>query len=305
MRVLFAGSGVFGLPTLRALAAAGFDVPLVISQPDKPAGRGKKLTPTPIAQFAIERGLPLLRTSNINTETLPQADVMIVIAFGQKIAPHVVNHATHGAVNLHASILPRHRGAAPIHWAILSGDELTANSAIRLAEKMDAGAVLGTSDPIEIANHTTAELHDRLADDGPGLILRVIEQLRAGTAVERVQDEAKVTLAPKLSRQSAMIDFGRSAFEIARQINAMYAWPGCRVELFDGSQVTARLTLARAEPIDGSRGVGEIDREGAIGCGSGRVRIIEVQPEGGRLMSVSDFRNGRAWDAGMRVRSIA
>ena len=302
--MLFAGSGAFGLPTLRSLVERGFDVPLVISQPDKPAGRGKKLTPTPIAQFAIDHNLPLLRTGNINTESLPFADVMVVIAFGQKIAPHIVNHARYGAVNLHASILPRHRGAAPIHWAILSGDAVTANSAIRLAEKMDAGAVLGTSDPIQIDLHTTAELHDRLAADGPGLILRIIEQLRAGTAVETVQDESKATLAPKLSRQSAMIDFGRGAVEVARQINAMYAWPGCRVELLAGEQVAARLTLARAESIDGNGRAGVIDVEGAVGCGSGRLRIIEVQPAGGRVMRLVDFRNGRAWEAGMRLRSI-
>src|SRR5215510_14395104 len=119
LNVIFAGSGEFGLPSLRALISRGHRVVQVISQPDRPAGRGSKLMPTPIARFAIEQSLPIIRTENINAETLPSADLMVVIAFGQKIAPHIANHARLGSVNLHASRLPELRGAAPINWAIL------------------------------------------------------------------------------------------------------------------------------------------------------------------------------------------
>src|SRR3954470_20693861 len=145
LKLIFAGAGEFGLPTLRALLDAGHEIVQVVSQPDRPAGRGRKLTPTPIAQFALERGLPLLRTANINAEPLPAADVMVVIAFGQKIAENVVHHARLGSLNLHASRLPKFRGAAPINAAILAGETVTGNSVIRLAQKMDAGAILGQS----------------------------------------------------------------------------------------------------------------------------------------------------------------
>src|SRR5580765_6667880 len=160
LKILFAGSGEFGLPTLRAVQSAGHEIVRVFSQPDRPAGRGRKLTPTPIAQYAIEQNLPVTRTANLNTESLPPADVMVVIAFGQKIADNVVHHPRLGSVNLHASRLPKYRGAAPINAAILAGETVAGNSIIRLAQKMDAGAVL-TQSTIEIDGLETAgELHD-------------------------------------------------------------------------------------------------------------------------------------------------
>src|SRR5437868_4198608 len=145
LRIIFAGSGEFGLPSLRALRDGGYPIVQVVTQPDRPAGRGRVLTATPIGAFAAASGLPLLKTANINAETLPPADVMVVIAFGQKIAPHVVDHSRLGSVNLHASLLPKYRGAAPINWAIIRGETTSGNSIIRLAQKMDAGAILAQS----------------------------------------------------------------------------------------------------------------------------------------------------------------
>jgi methionyl-tRNA formyltransferase len=306
-RILFAGSGAFGVPTLRALVAAGFELPLIVSQPDKPAGRGRQLTPTPIARLALDLHLPLLRTTNINLEPLPEADLLVVIAFGQKIAPAVVHHPRYGSINLHASLLPRHRGAAPIHWAILCGDEITGNTVIRLAERMDGGAVLGTSDPRPIGLSTTSELHDLLADDGPAVVLRVIEQLFTGQATETPQDESLATLAPKLSRDAARIDFAQPADLVARRIRAMYDWPGCRVTLHHRDREVARLTLVRAEAVHAlvdASPPGTINADGSISAGTGAVRVLEVQPEGGRRMSLDAFRNGRGWDAGMTLRPV-
>src|SRR4051812_30281307 len=169
-RIIFAGSGEFGLPSLRALLDGGFHLVQVVTQPDRPAGRGRALTPTPIGAFAAERNLPLLKTGDINTETLAAADLMVVIAFGQKIAPQVVDHARLGSINLHASLLPKHRGAAPINWAIISGDTVTGNSVIRLAQKMDAGAILGQSE-VEIGELETAGgAEDRRGGGGAGWV---------------------------------------------------------------------------------------------------------------------------------------
>ena len=250
--ILFAGSGAFGLPTLRRLAGDGrYRVAGVYTQPDRPAGRGKKLTPTPIAAFAVEQGMNLVRTGNINAEPLPAADVLVVIAFGQKISPAVVDHARWGAINLHASRLPKYRGAAPIHRALLAGETITGNSVIRLADRMDAGAVLAMSavpiGPLE----TTAELHDRLADDGVGLVVGVLDQLADETVGQTEQDDAAATSAGKLTRADARIDFTRPAGEIANQIRALSPWPGCTVNVLDADNTPGdTLRLIRTRAID-------------------------------------------------------
>jgi len=306
-RIIFAGSGAFGLPTLEALGA---NVVQVVSQPDHPAGRGRKLTPTAIAAFAISKNIPLVRTVDINQEKLVDADVMVVIAFGQKISAEQVNRPWLRSVNLHASLLPKYRGAAPIAWPMINGDAVTGNSVIRLAARMDAGAVLGQS-RVEIeATETAGELHDRLSRDGVFLMSRVLEELNAGRAIETAQDESAATIARKLSRRDAVIDFGANADVVARRIRGLWPWPGCRVKLVDatGGEI-ARLALARARAVEseGSRWQnGEIETTGAVcaGGGAGAVEILELQPEGGRLMGLADYRRGRPWAAGMRVVSI-
>lgn len=306
LRIIFAGSGEFGIPTLRALLDAGHQIVQVVSQPDRPAGRGRTLTPTPIAAFSISRGLTLTRTANINAESLPPADVMVVIAFGQKIAAQVVDHPRLGSINLHASLLPKYRGAAPINWAIIRGEKQTGNSVIRLAEKMDAGAVLGQS-RLEIGELATAgELHDRLAADGAPLVCAVLEGLAAGTAVETPQDHAGAIIAPKLSRESAKISFARPAVEVANQVRGMYPWPGCRVRLLDaaGAEV-ARFTLVRARPADHpAQSPGTILADRTVSAAGKAIEIVELQPEGKRPMSLAAFRNGHRWDAGMRLEAV-
>jgi methionyl-tRNA formyltransferase len=302
--VIFAGSGAFGEPTLRSLMGAGHQVVRVYTQPDRPAGRGKKLTPTPIATVAAEVGLDLVRTANLNAEPLPPADVLVVIAFGQKIGPAAVHHARLGSVNLHASLLPKYRGAAPINWAMLSGDAVTGNSIIRLAEKMDAGAVLAQSQLTIGESETAGELHDRLAQDGAPLMLRVLSELAAGTAVETEQDASGATIAPKLSRQTATLDWTRPAGEIVRRINGLSPWPGCRVHLSDGDRAPAAVTLVRAKPgVEATGEPGTIHGDGVL-AGDGRtVEVLQVQPEGRRPMPPAEYRNGRPWRDGMRVNS--
>jgi methionyl-tRNA formyltransferase len=308
MRIIFTGSGEFGVPTLAALLEAPQEIVTVCTQPDRPAGRGRRLTPTPVAQFAIEKSLPVLRTADLNGEKLPAADLMIVIAFGQKIAPATVDHPRLGSMNLHASLLPKYRGAAPINWAILRGETATGNSVIRLAQKMDAGNIVAQSSLPIAELETAGELHDRLADDGAGLICRMLEDLQAGRVREITQDESLATLAPKLSRQSAVIDWTSSAAEVSRKIRGLYPWPGCRVRLLDaaGSE-RARLTLVRARPAHGEGPrwhPGEIASDGAIACGDGSAELIEVQPDDKRAMPLSDYRRGNSWMPGMKLESI-
>ena len=305
LRLIFAGAGEFGALTLTALLDAGHDVVQVVSQPDRPAGRGRALTPTAISKIALERNLPLLRTTNINAESMPPADAMVVIAFGQKIAPHVVDHPRLGSANLHSSLLPKYRGAAPINAAVLNGDRVSGNSVIRLAEKMDAGDILGQSELAIGDSETAGELHDRLAIDGGPLMLRVLDELSRGIAVETPQDHAQATIAPKLTRESTRLDFPRSAVEIANQIRGLYPWPGCRVRLSGQDGSIARLTLVRAKPAAGAGGTaGAIDVNGHIATSDGSVEILEVQPEGKRPMPLQAYRNGHPWTAGMHIESL-
>ena len=301
MKIIFAGSGEFGVPTLRRLMEAGHEIVSVVTQPDRPAGRGKKMTPTPIAAFAESRGIEAVKTADINREQLPGGDVMAVIAFGQKIAPHVVDHPRLGSVNLHASLLPKYRGAAPINWAIVRGEMVTGNSVIRLAQRMDAGAVLGRSQVSIGELETAGELHDRLAEDGGPLVETVLLELIQGRAREQVQDETLATIAPKLNRQATVIDWTRPAEEIARQVRGLYPWPGCRVRVGESEQV---VTLVRACASSQSAQPGIIGEAGAVGTGQGSLEIVELQPAGKQPMTLAAYRNGHPWKAGAGVESV-
>jgi methionyl-tRNA formyltransferase len=305
-RIIFAGSGEFGLPSLRAILDSNYELVQVITQPDRPAGRGRSFTPTPIGQAAETAGLPLLKTADINRETLPEADVMVVIAFGQKIADPVVHHPRLGSINLHASLLPKYRGAAPINWAIIRRETLTGNSIIRLAQRMDAGAILAQS-TVEIGPLETAgELHDRLAEDGAPLLIQTLGGLFEGRAGETPQDESLATLSPKLSRESAKLDFTRPAAELAAKIRGLYPWPGCRVVLreYGGTEV-ARLRLVRARPAVDDEGPrwepGEVMMSSMISTPAGALDIVELQPEGGKPMTLADYRRGHRWEPGLRL----
>jgi methionyl-tRNA formyltransferase len=263
------------------------------------------LTPTPIARLAQQRGLPLLRTADINREQLPPADLMIVIAFGQKIAEHQVHHPRLGSINLHGSRLPKYRGAAPINAAIIGGETISGNSIIRVAPRMDAGAILAQSSVPIGELETAGELHDRLAQDGAPLMLDLLRRFEDGTVAETAQDESQVSLARKMSRASARIDWSAPADAIARQIRGMYPWPGCHVRLLeaDGRDVS-HATLVRARAADESGRPGTILSTGHIAAGTGAVEIVELQPEGKRPMPLAAYRNGHHWTAGMRVESM-
>ena len=311
LRILFAGSGEFGLPALRLLRQSGHELVQIITQPDRPAGRGRQTQPTSVAQWALDNNLPLLRTADINAESLPPADLLVVIAFGQKISPAVTDHPTLGSINLHASLLPKYRGAAPINWAIARGETVTGNSVIRLAPKMDAGAILGQSQleigPIE----TAGELHDRLADAGAPLLMQVIAALANGSAIEKAQDETLATLAPKISRSDTALPWLRlSADEAACRIRAFSPWPGCHVRLMDPQRLEhARLALMRARAVDAEpspAAPGTIDAHWLIRLADpGRaLEILDVKPEGRGIMPLAAYRNGKPWRTTWILESI-
>lgn len=300
MRIVFFGSGAFGLPTLERLADA-HEVALVISQPDRPAGRGRASTPTPISALARERGLPVLTPPNVNQPVVLEtiraidADAWVVIAFGQKLSQGLL--ADRFAINLHASLLPRWRGAAPINHAILAGDRETGNSVITLAERMDAGLVLGQSRRPMDAAWTTGDLHDLLAADGPDLVLRVLADHEAGRVDGVVQDESLVTLAGKLSRADAWVDFTDTAEECRRRIHGLSPWPGVTVG-FAGQEMKL-LRAAVEASATGEPGTLADPDPGVVACGGGTgLRLVEVQPAGRRPMAWEDYARGRRPERG-------
>ncbi|MBC7835677.1 MAG: methionyl-tRNA formyltransferase [Phycisphaerales bacterium] len=310
MRLLFLGSGAFGLPTLKHLATT-HEIVGVVSQPARPAGRGGRLTQTPIAEWAAQHlhAVPLLTPENINEPQWitrvrdlvgprwARADAWVVIAFGQKLSPPLLDDVF--AINLHASLLPRWRGAAPINAAMLAGDAATGNSVITLADRMDAGLVLGQSDRAIFPAMTAGELHDALSIDGPPVVSRVLDDQLRGSLHARPQDESLVTKARKLSKADGWIDLTQSAELCRRRINGLSPWPGVAARL-DGQELKLlRAQVAPAVAAHGGGGAGTpgslADPElGIVACGEGTaLMLIEVQPPGKKPMNWQEFARGR------------
>lgn len=311
MRILFSGSGAFGLPTLKALHAQ-HKVVAVLTQPDQPAGRKRILTPTPIGQWASEQNLPVYKYENANVaDAIAQLashkpDAGVVIAYGQKLSEELIAAMGQLAVNLHASLLPAYRGAAPINWAMIDGCQQTGNSVIALAQKMDAGDVYATNvtdiNPLE----TMGELHDRLSEMGPELILKVLEQLASDTLDPKPQDHDKATMARKLNKTDGVIDdWSKSATHLRQRIHGLTPWPGITVQwLAQTSDEPTPLKLLRVSDLPDvthNQTPGTVLKDLTIATGSGALELLEVQPAGKRPMSFDDFKRGNNMQAGDRL----
>lgn len=309
MRIVYLGSGEFGLPSLKALLER-HEVRAVVTQPDRPAGRGGRLTPTPVGEFigAHRPDVPLYKPEDVNDPSLTgrlrslDPDAWVVIAFGQKLGPALLDGLF--AINLHGSILPRWRGAAPVNWTILAGDAEAGSTVITLAERMDAGEILAQSRAPLDPTMTAGDLHDALAAEGPGLILDVLERHKAGTLTRRAQEESLVTRARKLSRADSWIDFAADAEECRRRVQGLSPWPGVVVKL-RGEQLKL-LRAALGPPALGATGELLNSEEGIVACGGGTtLRLVEVQPPGKRAMAWSAFAAGRRPSTGEKFTSGA
>ncbi|GAB1369683.1 methionyl-tRNA formyltransferase [Rhodocyclaceae bacterium] len=305
MRVAFAGTPEFAAIALRALLAAGFDIPLVLTQPDRPAGRGQKLVASPVKQVALANGIAVHQPEKLRDPATHQPlidaapDVLVVAAYGLILPQAVLDIPRQGCLNIHASLLPRWRGAAPIQRCIEAGDAETGVTIMQMEAGLDTGPML-LQETLKVgAGETAASLHDRLAEQGGRLIVAALQRLDALDAV--TQPAAGVTYASKIDKAEAAIDWTQSATAIERRIRAFDPFPGCTAQLGD-----ATLKLWRAQFAEGNGQPGEILSVAPAGitvaCGEGALRLTELQKPGGRRLTSADFLAGFSVTVGQRLR---
>ncbi|MEX2466674.1 MAG: methionyl-tRNA formyltransferase [Gemmatimonadota bacterium] len=326
MRILFWGTPDFAVPSLRALVGEGFEIVAVVTQPDRPAGRGRRLTPSPVNQAALEEGLTVLTPDRPRGEEFLslirdlRPEVSVVVAYGHILSREVLDVPRLGSVNLHSSLLPELRGAAPINWAIARGYEETGVTVMRMVEAMDAGPIIHQAAEPILPDETAGELTLRLSEVGAAVLVEALALLSMDAVEEVEQDDEAATFAPKIDRTTARIDWNRPALEIANHIRAMDPAPGAwttlddlPVKLYRPDVLTAAVSaesgaesgtsgngadpLARAS-VPGKVLAAEPSEGVVVAAGTDRVLIREVQPPGSRRMAAADWINGRGVSVG-------
>ncbi len=297
-RVAFAGTPEFAVPCLQRLLAGGCEVCLVLTQPDRPAGRGRRMTPSPVKVEALGHGLRVRQPRRLDSGAAPEdwgdaPDLLVVVAYGLLIPPWLLDWPRYGAVNVHASLLPRWRGAAPIQYAILAGDAESGVCLMRMDTGLDTGPVYGRSKLAIKAGDTAGTLHDRLAQAGADLLADSLPGILLGESVPEPQDDALATYAPRIAKSEAILDWNSPAVELARRVRAFNPWPVAETSTAGGD----RLRIWEAVALECRPGTrpGSVVHTGAEGIdvatGTGILRVLRLQPPGGRVMSAGAYLN--------------
>jgi methionyl-tRNA formyltransferase len=308
MKLVFCGTPTFAVPTLKLALRAGYDVPLVVTQPDRPVGRGQTLTAPAIKTAAMEAGIPVVQPEKIknNEEFRAQLeairpDAILVVAYGRIIPKWMLELPRLGNLNLHASLLPKYRGAAPIQWAIANGEPATGATTMRLDEGLDTGDILLQRELTIPPDMTAVDVFPRLAEMGADLMMETLRELDAGTLVPKKQEHVRATLAPILTREDGRMDFTRPAMTIYNRWRGFQPWPGAWT-LLGGK----KLTVHRLLPTE-LRGTRRMEpgqmlvEQGTlfVACGQGSwLELVEVQMEGKRRMTAGEFLRGHAIESG-------
>lgn len=313
IRVAYFGTGPLALPSFLALLDSPQTVVGLVTQPDR-TGRGHHQHQNPLKAAAVERGLPVLQPDSIKTPesiaalTALQADLFVVAAYGQILSPAVLAIPPRGTINIHASLLPKYRGATPIHAAILNGDAETGITIIQIEPKMDAGPMLGVVRSPVNPDETTGQLEARLSQLAVPLLFQVIDQIEAGTVHPVVQDPEQVTRVRKLTKADGRIDWTRTAIEIERHVRGMQPWPGPFSELHQPGRASQRIQILRVEIVATHRDAGgapgdvlvDDPNQIVVRCGEQAVRIVTLQPDGKRPMTAAEYLRGRKLSSGDR-----
>jgi methionyl-tRNA formyltransferase len=309
MKITFFGSAQFGIASLQAIKDSAHTLTAVFTQPAQPAGRGRKLTPTPVADWAKQNSIACIETENINAPEMAEkvsacgGDLLVVIAFGQKIANHVIKLHPKGAINVHASLLPKYRGAAPINRAIMNGETETGITIITLADRMDAGKILIHAKTSITPDDCAQTLHDKLASISPPLLIETIDKIDSGKAIYTPQDDTAATFAPKLTKADGYIDWTASATSIVNQIRGLWPQPGAQADFVSAkTKKCCRVTFAAASAVqctaENKTQFGILDQNLNIISADGAVTIHKLIPAGKTLMNFKDFVNGRKVEPG-------
>ncbi|MDR7865657.1 MAG: methionyl-tRNA formyltransferase [Sporomusaceae bacterium] len=300
LRAMFMGTPDFAVPCLDRLVADGHDVAAVVTQPDRPKGRGQKLAPSPVKEAALGYGLPVLQPEKIRTADFQaelaalKPDVVVVVAFGQFLPKAILELPPLGCVNVHASLLPRYRGAAPIHWAVMNGETTTGVTTMHMDIGMDSGDMILKAESAIGPDDTTGEVHDRLKELGAAVLSATLARLADGTAPRTPQDGAAATYAPLLTRAVERIDWSRPAATVHNQVRGLSPWPGAYCLHADRPLKVWRSESVATAPGGGQPGrVVAADDVGAVVLtGAGAVRLTEVQPENRRRMGMGEYIRG-------------
>jgi len=297
MKIIFAGTPEFAVPCLQMLLDSQHEVCAVYTQPDRPAGRGRKLQPSPVKELAVAAGIPVFQPLTMKTsEDLQQisafnADLMVVVAYGMILTQAVLDTPRLGCINVHASLLPRWRGAAPIQRALMAGDEKTGVTIMQIVRKLDAGDMLHKEECVIGATDTASGLHDKLAALGATGLSKVLEQIEVGTLHPEPQDEALVTYAEKLEKSEAVIDWTKPAAEIALKVRGLNAWPVAQT-LYQGNvlRIWQAAEVNDDSPQQLQPGVVRcVGKHMDVATGKGFLRLLEIQLPGGKRMPVQAF----------------
>lgn len=305
MAIIFFGTPHFAVSSLRALLDAGEEVSLVVSQPDKPKGRGHQLSAPPVKELALRYGIPVIQPTKMRDTLLHEQlrklnpEFIVVVAYGRILPPAILEIPVRGCVNVHGSLLPRYRGAAPIQWSIINGDTETGVCTMLMDEGLDTGPeLLCDRLPISVED-TTESLFTRLAEVGADTLIRTLRGMRDGSVLPKPQ-EGEVVYAPPLKKEDGRLDWTRSAIVLAHQVRGMYPWPGTFCYL--GSE---RIKIIKAHAEDGSAAPGLVEKASSgvlrIGTGSGLLRVDELQPDGKKTMPVAAFLAGRRLHEGHEI----
>ena len=303
MRIVFMGTPEFAVPSLEILMENGYEVVGVFTQPDRPKGRGNKLTPSPVKVAAQKYGIPVLQPEKIRKTGVEdlrslKPDLCVTAAFGQILSQEILDIPPMGNINVHASLLPKHRGSAPIAWAIMQGDPKAGVTTMMMDKGIDTGDMLLTAETEISETETCGELTERLSRIGAELMLETVKKMEDGSLQRVPQDHEHMTYDPMLEKQFGIPDWTADANKVRGQINGLNPWPCVAVEMEEG-----RLKLLRAALAEGTGKPGEVLKADpkaglVIACGNGAVSILELQAPGGKQMKASDYLRGHSIPVG-------